>query len=58
MAVNSYKEDEEVAHIGKWQLFKRLFKYLWKYKWTVILILALIIFRTVIRIINPLFIEA
>lgn len=58
MAINSYKEDEQTKEISKWVLFRRLFKYLTKYWKTITFILALIVFRTVVRIINPLFMEA
>lgn len=57
MAVNSYKEDEQVHEITKKEMFKRLTKYLMNYKWTILAILFLILFRTIVRIINPLFME-
>ena len=58
MAVNSYKEDEQVHEITKGEMFRRLTKYLRNYTGMIIVILLLIIFRTVVRIINPLFMEA
>lgn len=58
MAVNSYKDDEQTHEISKKVLFQRIMKYVMKYWKTIALILALIVFRTVVRIINPLFMEA
>ncbi len=57
MEFNSYKDDENLAEISKVLLIKRLFSYLMAYKSSIALILLLIIFRTAVRILNPMFIQ-
>lgn len=57
MAVNSYREDEQVGSLGKVQTLKRLFSYLFKYKTQVILVLLCMAVTVAISLVNPLIIE-
>lgn len=57
MAVNSYKEDEELEGIGKKETLKRLFAYMLKYKFQVFGVILCMLVTVVISLINPLIIE-
>lgn len=57
MAVNSYREDEQLGGIGKKETLKRLFSYLFQYKIQVIGVLVCMIITVVISLVNPLIIE-
>ncbi|MCM1257471.1 MAG: ABC transporter ATP-binding protein/permease [Roseburia sp.] len=57
MAVNSYKEDEELEGIGKKETLKRLFAYMLKYKLQVFGVIFCMMVTVVITLINPLIIE-
>ena len=57
MAVNSYRDDEHVGAMGKWQTLKRLFSYLLQYKLQVAGVLVCMAVTVVISIVNPLIIE-
>lgn len=57
MAVNSFREDEQLEGIGKKETLKRLFAYLFKYKIAVVGVLICMLITVVISLINPLIIE-
>lgn len=57
MAVNSYRDDEHVGTMGKWQTLKRLFSYLFQYKLQVAGVLACMAVTVVISLVNPLIME-
>lgn len=57
MAVNSYKEDEELEGIGKKETLKRLFTYMLKYKLQVFGVILCMMVTVVITLINPLIIQ-
>jgi ATP-binding cassette subfamily B protein len=57
MAVNSYREDEQVASFSKWQTIRRLFYYLLQYRLQIVAVLFCLIGTVVITLINPLLIE-
>lgn len=57
MAVNSFREDEQLNGIGKRETLKRLLSYLFKYKIQVILVLVCMLVTVVISLVNPLIIE-
>lgn len=57
MAVNSFREDEQLEGIGKKETLKRLFSYLFQYKLQVIGVLICMLITVVISLVNPLIIE-
>ncbi len=57
MAVNSYREDEQLEGIGKRETLKRMFAHLWDYKLQVVGVLACMLVTVAISLINPLIIE-
>lgn len=57
MAVNSFREDEQLEGIGKREILKRLFSYLLKYKTAVIGVLICMLVTVMISLVNPLIIE-
>lgn len=57
MAVNSFREDEQLEGIGKKETLKRLFAYLFQYKLQVTGVLVCMLITVVISLINPLIIE-
>ncbi len=57
MAVNSYKQDEQITDTNKAVTLLRLFKYLIKYKAKISMVLLLMAFCIVISLINPLFLQ-
>lgn len=58
MAINSYKEDEQLEGIGKKETLKRLFSYLLQYRLQVIGVMACMLLTVAISLVNPLIIEA
>lgn len=58
MAINSYKEDEQVSNFSRKNVFLRLFGYLLDYKKTVLLVLFIMLLCISFSIINPLLLEA
>lgn len=57
MAVNSFREDEQLNGIGKRETLKRLFAYLFKYQMEVIGVLICMLVTVGISLVNPLIIE-
>lgn len=57
MAVNSFREDEQLEGMGKKETLGRLFSYLFKYKIAVIGVLVCMLITVVISLVNPLIIE-
>lgn len=57
MAVNSFREDEQLNGIGKRETLKRLFAYLFKYQREVIGVLICMLVTVGISLVNPLIIE-
>lgn len=57
MAVNSFREDEQLEAMGKKETLKRLFSYLFKYKAAVTGVLICMLVTVVISLVNPLIIE-
>ena len=57
MAVNSYKEDEQLEGIGKKETLKRLFSYLFQYKLQVLGVMGCMAITVVVSLANPLIIE-
>ena len=57
MAVDFYREDENVSAMGKGQTLKRLFSYMLNYKMQVIGVLCCMMVTVVISLVNPLIIE-
>lgn len=57
MAVNSFREDEQLEGIGKREILKRLFSYLFKYRTAVVGVLLCMLITVIITLINPLIIE-
>lgn len=57
MAVNSFREDEQVESMGKWKVIVRLFSYLKSHVKTVILVLLCMGITIGISLVNPLLIE-
>ena len=57
MAVDSYREDEQVSSRGKGRTLMRLFSYLFRYKLQVVGVLFCMLITVTISLINPLIIE-
>lgn len=57
MAVNSYKDDEQLKEKSKAATLKRLFSYLLSYKWQIILVLLLMFYGVAVGLLNPIMIE-
>ena len=57
VAVNSFREDEQLNSIGKKETLKRLFAYLFKYKKQVAGVLVCMLVTVAISLVNPLIIE-
>lgn len=57
MAVNSYKEDEQMNNVGKGRIIVRLMGYLFRYLGPVIGVLACMGIAVAIKLVNPLLIE-
>ena len=57
MAVNSYKEDEQLEGIGKKETLRRLFSYLSQYKLQVLGVMGCMAITVVVSLANPLIIE-
>lgn len=58
MAINSYKEDEQLKEAGKARTLLRLFSYLLSYKKEVIFVSLIMFYCVAVNLINPLIIEA
>ena len=58
MAVNSFREDEQVVSQGKWKVIVRLLAYLKNYKLGVAGVLLCMMATVAISLVNPLIIEA
>ncbi len=52
--MNSYKIDEKTVKKSVFETMPRLFKYLFKYKKRILIVLAMMLFGTVVDLINPL----
>ncbi len=57
MAVNSFREDEQMQNTDKRKIIKRLFSYMLRYKWGVIGVLICMVITIAIKLVNPLIIE-
>jgi ATP-binding cassette subfamily B multidrug efflux pump len=57
LAVNSYKEDEQLEGIGKKETLRRLFSYLSQYKLQVLGVMGCMAITVVVSLANPLIIE-
>ena len=57
MAINSYKEDEQLNSIGKKETLKRLFSYMLQYRLQVAGVMACMLLTVAISLVNPLIIE-
>ena len=57
MAVNSYKEDEQLQERSKIETMKRLFGYLLGYKWQVLVVLLMVGYGVVISLVNPIIMQ-
>lgn len=58
MAVNSFREDEQMKHTDRKKILRRLFSYLLDYKLTIAGVLICMLATVVIALVNPLLIEA
>lgn len=58
MAVNSFREDEQMESKGKWKVIVRLFSYLKNHISGVVVVLICMSVTVVISLVNPLLIEA
>lgn len=58
MAVNSFREDEQMKHTDRKKILRRLFSYLLDYKLTIAGVLICMLVTVVIALVNPLLIEA
>lgn len=57
MAVNSFREDEQMEHTDRKKILRRLFSYLLDYKLTIAGVLICMLATVVIALVNPLLIE-
>lgn len=57
MAVNSYKEDEQLKERRKIDTIRRLFGYLLDYKWQVTVVLLMVFYGVVISLMNPIIMQ-
>lgn len=57
MAVNSYRDDEQMDHTGRKKILRRLLGYLFEFKGAVLGVMALMAGAIAISLLNPLFIE-
>ena len=57
MAVNSFREDEQLNAAEKSKIILRLVRYLSKHIWGIIIVLISLGITVVIRLVNPLIIE-
>ena len=58
MAVNSYKEDENLNEMGKLKTLGRLFSYLLSHKASIFVVLLIMAYCVCVSLINPLIIES
>ena len=54
MAVNSYREDEQMENTDKGKIIRRLFSYLKAYKLSVLGVLVCMAITVAIKLVNPL----
>jgi ATP-binding cassette subfamily B protein len=57
MAINSFREDEEMSQTDKGRIIKRLLSHLLHYKLQIVTVLACMLITVVISLVNPLLIE-
>lgn len=57
MAVNSFREDEQMKHTDKGKIIRRLFSYMVRFKWGIAGVLLCMAVTIAIKLINPLIIE-
>ncbi len=57
MAVNSFREDEQMSNTDKGKIIRRLFSYLTKYKLGILGVLACMGITVAIKLVNPILIE-
>ena len=57
MAINSFREDEEMSQTDKGKIIKRLLSHLLHYKLQIVTVLACMLITVVISLVNPLLIE-
>ena len=58
MAINSYKEDENLKEVGKLKTLGRLFSYLLAHKVSVFIVLLIMAYCVCVSLVNPLIIES
>lgn len=58
MAVNSFREDEQMRNTNRKKILRRLFAYLLDYKRTIVAVLLCMMATVAISLVNPLLIEA
>ncbi len=58
MAINSYKQDENINDVGKLKTLGRLFSYLLAHKFSIIAVLFIMAYCVCVSLINPLIIES
>lgn len=58
MAVNSFREDEQMSNTDRKKILSRLFAYLLDYKLTIVGVLICMLATVIIALVNPLLIEA
>lgn len=58
MAINSYKEDENLKDVGKLKTLGRLFSYLLTHKFSIFVVLLIMAYCVCVSLINPLIIES
>lgn len=58
MAINSYKEDENLKEVGKLKTLGRLFSYLLAHKVSIFVVLLIMAYCVCVSLINPLIIES
>lgn len=56
MAINSYKEDENLKEVGKLKTLGRLFSYLLAHKVSIFVVLLIMAYCVCVSLINPLII--
>lgn len=58
MAINSYKQDENINDVGKLKTLGRLFSYLLAHKASIVVVLLIMAYCVCVSLVNPLIIEA
>ena len=57
MAINSYKQDENINDVGKLKTLGRLFSYLLAHKASIVVVLLIMAYCVCVSLVNPLIIE-